>query len=118
MAEHLRVGERGEEIAAKHLVDSGLVILARNWRCELGELDIVCADGDRLVVCEVKTRTGTHYGGPAEAVTDVKARRIRRLARRWRVDRGIPKCSIRFDIVAVLLPPGGDPVVQHLIGVF
>ncbi|MBM7772851.1 putative endonuclease [Actinokineospora baliensis] len=118
MARHLRVGALGEDIAARYLTTSGLVVLARNWRCELGELDVICGDDGRLVVCEVKTRTGTHYGGPAEAVTDEKARRVRALARRWRLDNGIGPVEIRFDIVSVLLPRDGEHSVRHLRGVF
>ncbi len=118
MTAHLRLGTRGEDLAARHLEAAGFVVLARNWRCELGELDLVCDDGGRLVVCEVKTRAGTAFGSPAEAVTDDKAARIRRLATRWRVDRGLAQCDIRFDIVSVLLPPTGGAQVRHLRGAF
>ncbi len=52
------LGRYGEDVAARHLVDDGLVLLARNWRCAEGEIDIVARDGDVLVVCEVKTRRG------------------------------------------------------------
>ncbi|SDC65537.1 YraN family protein [Actinokineospora iranica] len=118
MTAHLLLGRRGEDIAARYLENSGYVILGRNWRCELGELDLVCEDGSRLVVCEVKTRSGTGFGTPAESVTDGKATRIRRLATRWRVDHGIPPGEIRFDIVSVVLPPHGEPQIRHLRGAF
>ncbi|GLZ41481.1 YraN family protein [Actinokineospora sp. NBRC 105648] len=118
MAAHLRLGRRGEDIAARHLERTGLVVLDRNWRCELGELDLVCAERADLVFCEVKTRTGTDFGSPAEAVTDDKARRIRRLAGRWRLDHGIGHRAVRFDIVSVLLPEDAEPTVRHLRGAF
>lgn len=115
---HLTFGARGEEVAARHLESAGLRILDRNWRCPLGELDIVATDEQRLVFCEVKTRASDSYGAPAEAVDRAKADRIRALASRWRLDHGIVPCETRFDIVSVLWPPGGEPRVRHLVGAF
>ncbi|OLR91531.1 YraN family protein [Actinokineospora bangkokensis] len=117
-APHITLGRRGESVAARYLRDTGLVVLARNWRCPLGELDLVCADGGGLVVVEVKTRSGTGFGTPAEAVDDAKAERVRALAERWRTDHGVRPCRVRFDIVAVLLPPDGPAKVRHLRGAF
>ena len=62
------LGRYGEDLAAEHLRRQGLTVLARNWRCARGELDIVARDGSALVICEVKTRRGTGYGHPVEAV--------------------------------------------------
>ena len=70
------VGRYGEDVAARHLTEAGLVVLERNWRCREGEIDIVARDGDVLVVCEVKTRRSTTYGTPARGRdTDRKAAR-------------------------------------------
>src|SRR5438093_5896634 len=99
------LGRRGEDLAARYLEHSGLVLLSRNWRCPEGELDLVLTDGRQLVVCEVKTRTSTNFGTPAESVTDEKATRIRRLARRWLHSHRMPRCPLRFDIVSILWPP-------------
>lgn len=116
------LGQRGEDVAAEHLATRGLVVLDRNWRCREGELDLVAADGDRLVVAEVKTRSGTGFGVPAEAVTPPKAARIRRLAQRWLAERhaaGAPGFEeVRFDVVAVLLAPGAAARVEHYEGAF
>lgn len=117
-AEHLRTGGRGEDLAARYLESQGLVLLSRNWRCREGELDIVATDGRLLIVCEVKTRTGTGFGAPAEAVDHAKANRIRRLSRRWRVAHRLGYCEERFDIVSVLWPPGETPRISHLRGAF
>jgi putative endonuclease len=114
---HLRTGERGEALAARYLADQGLTVLSKNWRCPEGELDLVLTDGTTLVVCEVKTRTTDNYGPPAAAVDDPKAARIRRLTRRWRADHGVPHVPTRYDIVAILWPPGDVPKVSHLRGV-
>ena len=71
---HQALGRYGEVLAARHLVERGMVVLDRNWRCPLGEIDLVLRDGDTLVVCEVKTRTSHDYGSPHEAVTAGQAR--------------------------------------------
>jgi putative endonuclease len=116
------VGRHGEELAARHLEAAGLQIVARNWRCRAGELDIVARDGPVLVFAEVKTRTSLAYGLPAEAVTPAKAARIRQLALQW-VDeqrqQGLTVCwsAMRFDVVSVLRGPRGFDVT-HLAGAF
>ncbi len=111
------LGHYGEDLAARHLEACGLTILARNWRCELGELDIVARDGDCLVVCEVKTRRSTEYGDPLEAVGPRKVRRLRRLAIRWLDAQQVHARQIRFDVIGVLQPPAGAPILQHVRGV-
>lgn len=112
------VGRFGEQLAVQHLEAAGLRILDRNWRCAEGEIDIVAADGDTLVVCEVKTRSGLGFGDPAEAVVAAKAARLRRLALRWLAARGLGWRELRFDVVTVLRRRGGDTVVRHLRGAF
>jgi putative endonuclease len=111
---HHELGRRGEDLAAKYLEEQGLVVLCRNWHCREGELDIVLTDGEQLVVCEVKTRAGTGFGTPAEAVDEEKAWRIRKLANRWMSEFKIGKCDLRCDIVAILWPPTGRPRIQHI----
>ena len=66
------LGRDGEQAAAEYLERSGLRILARNWRCSEGEIDIVAAERRVLVVCEVKTRSGTRYGTPLESISRAK----------------------------------------------
>jgi putative endonuclease len=108
------VGAYGERVAERFLVEAGLVVLERNWRCPLGEIDIVARDGDCLVVCEVKTRSSVAYGHPLEAVTARKAARLRRLALAWVEARGVRPREIRVDLVAVLRSPQGAATVDHL----
>jgi putative endonuclease len=84
----------------------GYRVLDRNWRCHEGELDIVAANGSTLVFCEVKTRSGTVFGVPAEAVGRTKQARIRRLAARWLAENrdriGRRAWTVRFDVASVL----------------
>jgi len=111
------LGRRGEDIAAAHLDACGFEILARNWRCRQGELDIVALDGTVLVVCEVKTRTSRRYGDPLECVTPVKLDRLRRLAASWVADhRPARLTGIRVDVVGVVCAPGEPPSVAHIRG--
>lgn len=112
-----RLGERGEQLAAEYLTETGLTVLSRNWRCREGELDLVATDGEQVVVCEVKTRSGDDFGTPAESVTPAKMSRLRRLARLWLSAYHVGWCVVRFDVVAVLWPPGGEPEITHFRGV-
>ena len=112
------LGRQGEDLAVEHLLARGATILARTWRCRGGELDVIAVEGRALVVVEVKTRSGTGYGQPAEAVTPAKAQRIRNLTRLWLTDHRMPWCDVRFDVVAVLVRPGEPPRVEHYEGAF
>lgn len=112
------LGRRGEDLAAEFLQRQGLVLLARNWRCRYGELDLVAAEGRRLVVCEVKTRSGTGFGHPAEAITRRKMSRIRHLTRLWLAENRVGWCEVRFDVLAVHCAPDSEPRVEHLTAVF
>lgn len=114
MATTSDLGRTGEELAARYLVQRGLVILDRNWRCPFGELDIVARDGDTLVFCEVKTRSALGYGPPAEAVTPSKAARLRRLAGRWLAVNASRAKHIRIDVVGVVITSGQPPTIEHL----
>jgi len=112
------VGAYGERIAARHLQDQGFVVLSRNWRCADGELDLVLRDGEEVVFCEVKTRRGTRFGTPSEAVDHRKVRRLRQLAVRWMAETGVRPHGIRFDVVEVLPQPRGATRVVHIRAAF
>ena len=117
-APHLVTGTKGEDLAAQYLEQQGLIVLSKNWRCREGELDLVATDRSSLIICEVKTRTSTNYGHPAEAVTHEKANRIRRLSRRWRTAHKVRWCPERFDIIAITWPPNEPPKLQHFKAAF
>jgi putative endonuclease len=112
------VGGYGERVAARLLIDSGLVILDRNWRCPTGELDIVARDGNTIVFCEVKTRRSEAFGAPVEAVTAAKVRRLRALAARWLAEHPGVRGGVRFDVVSVCPQRSGAATVDHLRGAF
>jgi putative endonuclease len=109
------LGTRGEDVAAAWYVKQGYEVVARNWRCREGELDLIVRSGRTYVFCEVKTRTTTVFGAPVEAVTRDKQMRIRRLAARWLEDGAPgPAKDIRFDVASVL----GPREVEVLEGAF
>ena len=111
------VGRDGEQVAASYLESLGMVVLARNWRCPQGEIDVIALDGDCLVVCEVKTRRSVGTGLPAEAVIPAKVARLRRLAAVWLSEQGRVFREVRLDVVSVVRPPGAPPQVDHVRGV-
>ncbi|HET7476410.1 MAG TPA: YraN family protein [Dermatophilaceae bacterium] len=114
------LGRYGERLAARYLTERGLVLVDRNWRCPHGELDLVAMDGSCLVACEVKTRRGVGFGSPVEAVTAVKALRLRRLVGLWLAqhhDLVGDVADLRVDVVGILRPPRGPAQVEHLVGV-
>lgn len=110
------LGAYGEALAARHLVDAGMVLLDRNWRCAVGEVDLVLRDGGTLVFVEVKTRSSTAYGTPLEGVTPVKAARLRRLAASWIAAHGLRVPDVRLDLVGVLHADGAVEV-EHVRGI-
>lgn len=112
------VGRYGEDVAARHLEAVGMTVVERNWRCADGEIDIVARHGGVLVFCEVKTRSGVAFGVPAEAVTPVKAARIRRLASRYLAEHRPAYGDVRFDVVSVVRRPRGAAAVEHLRSAF
>jgi putative endonuclease len=101
-AARLALGARGEDLAAAWYERHGYEVLARNWRCREGELDLVVQRGRELVFVEVKTRTSDRFGLPAEAVTVRKQQRLRGLAVRFLAEAGGGASSLRFDVVAIL----------------
>jgi putative endonuclease len=111
------VGQYGEELAARYLTEAGFAILERNWRCELGEIDIVAREGATLVVCEVKTRRGLNYGSPLESVTYRKLATLRRLVGRWLQEHDVRPAAVRIDVLGVVCPHSGAATVDHVKGV-
>lgn len=116
-AARIAIGAYGENLAVRHLVEQGMVVLDRNWRCDEGEIDVVARDGQVLVACEVKTRSSLRCGSPHEAVTPAKLRRLHRLVLRWATEQGVRPPEVRVDLVAVLREhETGRASVEHVRG--
>lgn len=107
--EHLRLGRRGEALAARHLRRNGFKVLYRNFRApQGGEVDLVCREGNELVFAEVKTRSTRDYGSPASAVNREKQKLIARGALAWLRLLDNPDIIFRFDIVEVVIDDSGE----------
>jgi putative endonuclease len=115
---HLRVGAHGEAAACERLEANGYQILARNYRCPSGEIDIVAADGPVLVFVEVKTRSSAAFGSPRDAVTAAKRRKLARSASHYMLAHREQECAYRADIIEVALLRGAVAAVRHLQGAF
>ena len=114
--ERQRLGADAEQRAARHLEAAGLLLLQRNYRCRMGELDIVARHGATLVIAEVRLRSSARYGGAAASITHAKRRRIV-LATRHLLARypALQKMTIRFDAVLVASDNGA---IEWLRGAF
>jgi len=107
---HTGLGEHGENLAERHLVELGMTVLERRHRTRQGEIDLVCRDGETLVFVEVKTRRGDRAGAPFESITPAKQRRLTRLALAYLKKRDLLDCPARFDVVSIaLIQDPGDP---------
>ncbi|MFN2165736.1 MAG: YraN family protein [Anaerolineae bacterium] len=102
-----RLGRLGEDLAARHLAAKGYEIMARNWRCREGELDIVAQDGECLALVEVRTRRGTAVGSPEESITPAKQERLITLADAYVQAHDWPG-DWRIDVVAIEMDRRGN----------
>jgi putative endonuclease len=111
------LGERGENLAARHLRDLGYKIITRNFKCQLGEIDIVARDGKTLVFCEVKTRA---YDDPTpeEQVNPEKMHQLTKAGKFYLSRYGQPQPPARFDVVAIVWPQGQPPIIRHIENAF
>jgi putative endonuclease len=101
------LGRRGEELAVAELVHRGYVVRERNWRCPVGEVDIVAQHGDWLVFVEVRTRRGRELGAPEASITAAKRARLIQVAQSYLAEYEPPEVDWRIDVVAVELTRGG-----------
>jgi putative endonuclease len=98
----IALGAYGEKLAERWYVQEGYVVVARNWRCGTGEIDLLVRRGNQLVVAEVKTRSSDRFGVPAYAVNAAKQRKLRALAQAWLASTDEYFDEVRFDVVSVI----------------
>ena len=113
-----QLGELGEIVAAATLQDKGWSIVARRFRLRSGEVDLIAERGDLVIFVEVKTRRGTRFGTPAEAVTPRKQMRIARAALAFLSRTGRLERRTRFDVIEIYAAPDGIRRVNHIEDAF
>ena len=111
-----RTGRAGEAAARRHLEELGYQIIEQNYRCPLGELDLIARDNETIVFIEVRSRTGNAYGYPEESITAEKARRLRNLALYYLKTNRLNEAPSRIDLIAVMLEPSTLTVttIRHI----
>jgi putative endonuclease len=97
----VKLGQRGENLAVEELIRSGYEIVARNWHCQAGEVDIVARQGDAYHFFEVRTRRGREYGTPEESVTPAKRQRMIDVALTYLGEHELADVDWRIGFVAV-----------------
>lgn len=107
------LGRRGERAAARHLKRRRLRIIARNYRCPAGEVDLICTDQETVVFVEVKTRTSDDAQDPQDAVSNTQRRRQFQAARFFLNEATASHRPARFDMVTVLWPKHGRADIEH-----
>jgi putative endonuclease len=113
----LLLGKEGERLAERYLQNKGYKLVERNYRCTVGELDLIVLDRRVIVFVEVKTRTGHGFGSPLEAVEFRKQRKIIRAAQFFLAQKGLQQRDARFDVVGVSWA-GREPIVEHIENAF
>ena len=111
------LGDRSENLAARYLRDLGYKVLVRNFESGVGEIDIICRDGETLVFVEVKSRTKDDPT-PEEQVNGQKQHQITKAAKSYLTRYGVPQPPARFDVVAVVWPEGKSPQIRHTKNAF
>lgn len=112
-----RAGRRGEDLAAAFLSAKGFVEIARNWRCRVGEIDLIVKRGDEVRFVEVKLRRTETYGNPEEAITRTKLRHLARTIECWLLDQPVEPKHYQADAVAIKLLSGCEPEILWIEGI-
>jgi len=108
-------GNLGEEISESFLIESGYTILDKNFRCKIGEIDIIAKDGEYICFVEVKIRYGDLFGRPCEAVTYSKQQKINKVAQMYIMKKKLLNFFFRFDVIEVILNKDDDSCSIKLI---
>jgi putative endonuclease len=112
------LGERGELAACGFLIKKGYAILEKNYKCRIGEIDLIARRKGRLAFVEVKTRTSGQRGAPQEAVDLKKQEKIFRLAEWYLKEKRLGEIPVAFDVVAVLWQEDRTPEIRLIMDAF
>lgn len=119
MTDRRSLGDRAEQLVAELYAADGFTIEARNWRCPLGEIDLVAARADLIAFVEVRSTTGDYLASPTVTVSSAKQRRVARAADQYLARRAAAPRDIRFDVVGIVFGRGrGAPRIERLEDAF
>lgn len=111
------LGNRGEQLALEYLLAQGCLLLAKNFRCRIGEIDLIVQDGQTIVFVEVKSRSGKGWGLPQEAVDFRKQSKIQKIAQYFLLTQRMAERDLRFDVIAVEFN-NSPPKILQIKGAF
>ncbi|WP_449388844.1 YraN family protein [Chryseobacterium lineare] len=117
MAQHNDLGKKAEELAAEFLLKKGYTILARNFRFQKAEIDIISEKDDFIIICEVKARSTDVFNLPQESVNKKKIRLLVSAADHYMQEFNVTK-EVRFDIISVLPDEKGNLIIEHIADAF
>lgn len=112
------LGKEGEEIACRYLQERGYVLVERNYRTRLGEIDLIMASGPYLVFVEVKTRSNTIFGDGSESITRQKQTRMKQTAFHFLRNHAHPPLFLRFDVILIMILAKKNPQISHISNAF
>jgi putative endonuclease len=112
-----QVGNKGESLAEDYIKRKGYKIIQRNYRCRLGEIDIIAKDGDTIVFIEVRTKQNENFGSPQDSVTSTKINKISKTALSFIQEKNLSGFSYRFDFIAITFSQG-KPNIEHIENAF
>jgi len=111
------LGQEGERVAEQYLKKKGYKLVERNYRCVVGEVDLIVLDRRVIVFVEVKTRSGHQFGSPLEAVASRKQRKMMQAAQFFLSQKKLHQRDARFDVVGISWP-GREPIIEHVENAF
>jgi putative endonuclease len=106
-------GNRAEKLAEQFLKNTGMNIVARQYKTKIGEIDLIARDGDEIVFVEVKARRSSTFGYPEESVTQAKLKKITLVSQQYLKDKQIEDILYRIDVIAIEMRQG-SPVITHI----
>ena len=109
-----QIGQQNEKLAAEHLRAHGYTIMARNWRCATGEIDIIARQDETLVFVEVRSRSGSTTAAALETIVRRKQHKLIQLAHEYLAHHGLEDADWRIDVIGIAMRGGAPPLIDHV----
>ncbi|PID58525.1 YraN family protein [candidate division KSB3 bacterium] len=117
--ERVKIGKKGEQLAYEYILRQGYTVLERNFRCKLGEIDLIAGDRNMVVFLEVRTKSSTACGPAYNSVTPRKQQHVKRTALFYIAQRNLVNTQFRFDVIGITLNlSNGTHTLDHIQNAF